>query len=202
MHVRHGCPLTCRCLPLSLRFWSFLRVWHPHTPARNTGSPLRAERHAVRSCACGTTTLMQENVTHGKSLFIAVERVHTVRMHGWANPSPVFCSCLPLRHISLLNVALPLLHSSTFKLCHICLWPFLYLNSSSNDLKDCFNWLLRSASAHVSGVYTGHINILNLFFHCLVFSTSHRRDWKISLGEIIKFGIKLMWKTIKEIFHV
>lgn len=108
MHVWHGCPLTCRRLPLSLRFWSFLHVWYPHTPARNTGSPLRAERHAVRSCVCGKTTLMQENVTHGKRLFIAVERVHTVRMHGWANPSPVFCSCLPLLHISLLNVALPL----------------------------------------------------------------------------------------------
>lgn len=35
--------LTCTLLPLSLRSWSFLRVGCPHRPARNTGSPLRAE---------------------------------------------------------------------------------------------------------------------------------------------------------------
>lgn len=69
---------------------------------------LRWERRDTRwGAACVVKqTLTQENVTHGKRLFIAVERVHTVHMHGWANPSPVFC-LLPL-HISLLNVALPL----------------------------------------------------------------------------------------------
>lgn len=76
---------------------------------------LRWERRDTRwGAACVVKQHWCRKMWHTASLFIAVERVPTVRMHGWANPSPVFCSCLPLLHISLLNVASPLLHSSTF----------------------------------------------------------------------------------------
>lgn len=117
------CVLTCRPRPLSLLSWNFLRAWCPHRPARNTGSPLRAQRQT------GKRRRKKEKWQHNEKLF---KPFHALSLQGWTTPPLVYCP--PLESCLGHNVPLLSTYNSLFPSSQLTMVRKLILVSTTSVL--------------------------------------------------------------------